>query len=101
MAKLPQHLRIEMTIVESGARLDLGEIDGALRTLERAPLRSISREDWGVRLRYAYAQTLAAAGRADEALEWFHRTVAIDSHEITDAPDRIAALEAEGAGSDK
>jgi tetratricopeptide (TPR) repeat protein len=101
VAKLPQHLRIEMTIVESGARLDLGEVDGALRTLERAPLRSISREDWVVRLRYAYAHTLVAAGRLDEALEWFHRTVAIDSNEITDAPDRIAALEAEGAGSDQ
>jgi tetratricopeptide (TPR) repeat protein len=101
VAKLPQHLRIEMTIVESGARLDLGETDGALRTLERAPLRSISREDWVVRLRYAYAHTLEAAGRRDEALEWFHRTVAVDANEITDAPDRIAALEAEGAGSDQ
>jgi tetratricopeptide (TPR) repeat protein len=101
VAKLPQDLRIEMTIVESGARLDLGEVDGALRTLERAPVRSISREDWVVRLRYAYAHTLAAAGRPEEALEWFHRTVAIDAHEITDAPERIAALEAEGAGSDQ
>jgi tetratricopeptide (TPR) repeat protein len=101
VAKLSQDLRIEMTIVESGARLDLGEVDGALRTLEKAPLRSISREDWVVRLRYAYAHTLAAAGRADEALEWFHRTVAVDSNEITDAPERIAALEAEGAGSDE
>jgi tetratricopeptide (TPR) repeat protein len=100
VAKLPQHLRVEMTIVEAGARLDLGEVDGALRTLERAPLRSISREDWVVRLRYAYASTLAAAGRSDEALEWFHRTVAIDGNEITDAPDRIAELEAAGAGAD-
>lgn len=100
VAKLRPDLRIEMTIVEAGARLDLGEADGALRTLERAPLRSVSREDWVVRLRYAYAHTLAAAGRADDALEWFHRTVAIDGNEITDAPDRIAQLEEAGAGSD-
>lgn len=98
--KLPQDLKIEMTIVEAGARLDLGEVDGALRTLERAPLKSIAREEWVVRLRYAYAHTLVAAGRKDEALEWFHRTMAIDSNQITDAPDRVAELEAQGAGSD-
>ena len=34
--------------------------DGALRTLERAPLRSVTREDWLVRLRYAYADTCCA-----------------------------------------
>jgi tetratricopeptide (TPR) repeat protein len=98
--KLSQALRIEMTIVEAGARLDLGETAGALRTLERAPLRSVTREDWLVRLRYAYAHTLAAAGRRDEALEWFHRTVGIDGDEITDAEERIAELEKTGAGSD-
>jgi tetratricopeptide (TPR) repeat protein len=98
--KLSQSLRIEMTIVEAGARLDLGETAGALRTLERAPLRSVTREDWLVRLRYAYAHTLAAAGRPDEALEWFHRTVGIDGKEITDAADRISELEAAGAGAD-
>ena len=44
-----------------------------------------------VRLRYAYADTLLAAGRTDDALEWFHRTVAIDSDEITDAAERVDA----------
>ena len=74
-----------MTIVEAGARRDLGELDAALRTLENAPLRSKTRADWVVRLRYAYADTLHAAGRTPEALEWFHRTIAIDSDQITDA----------------
>ena len=31
----------------------------------------------------------AGAGRRDEALEWFHRTVGIDGDEITDAEERI------------
>ena len=53
-----------------------------------------------MRLRYAYAHTLAAAGRPDEALEWFHRTVGIDGNEITDAAERISELEAAGAGAD-
>lgn len=86
-------LKAEVTIVEAGARRDLGELDAALRTLENAPLRSQSRADWVVRLRYAYADTLLAAGRRGDALEWFHRTVAVDADEITDAADRVGELE--------
>jgi tetratricopeptide (TPR) repeat protein len=91
--KLPQDQRIEMTIVEAGARFEMGETDGALRTLEAAPLRSIAREDWVVRLRYAYADLLLKAGRRDDAVEWFHRTAGIDGQQITDAAERIEELE--------
>jgi hypothetical protein len=90
---LPQDQRIEMTIVEAGARFEMGETDGALRTLEAAPLRSIAREDWVVRLRYAYADLLLKAGRRDDAVEWFHRTAGIDGHQVTDAAERIEELE--------
>lgn len=85
--------KAEMTIVEAGARRDLGQLDAALRTLELAPLNSKSRSSWVVRLRYAYADTLEAAGRENDALAWFHRTQAIDSDEITDAAERAEALE--------
>lgn len=85
--------KAEMTIVEAGARRDLGQVDAALRTLELAPLSSGSREPWVVRLRYAYADTLEAAGRAQEALEWFHRAHAVDSAEVTDAAARAKELE--------
>ena len=70
----------------------LGSID-PLRTLELAPLQSKSREPWVVRLRYAYADTLEAAGRGTDALTWFHRTHAIDSQQLTDAAARAEALE--------
>ncbi|MEP7091029.1 MAG: hypothetical protein ABI776_13085 [Nocardioidaceae bacterium] len=93
VAGFEPELKAEMTIVEAGARRDLGELDAALRTLENAPLRSQSRADWVVRLRYAYADTLLAAGRAEDALEWFHRTVAVDGDEITDAEERTVELE--------
>lgn len=93
VAGLPPDLQAEMTIVEAGARRDLGEYDAAVRTLEGAPLRSRSRADWVVRLRYAYADSLLAAGRRDEAIQWFHRTVGIDGDGITDAAERIAELE--------
>ena len=85
--------KAEMTIVEAGARRDLGQLDAALRTLELAPLSSKSRASWVVRLRYAYADTLEAAGRDQEALAWFHRTHAIDSEQLTDADARAEALE--------
>ena len=94
VAKFPAPAKAEMTIVEAGARRDLGQHDAALRTLELAPLNSKSREPWVVRLRYAYADTLEQAGRERDALTWFHRTNAIDSEDITDAAERASALEA-------
>ncbi|GAA3823137.1 tetratricopeptide repeat protein [Nocardioides panacisoli] len=93
VAKFPTAAKAEMTIVEAGARRDLGQFDAALRTLELAPLNSKSRESWVVRLRYAYADTLEQSGREQDALTWFHRTNAIDSEEITDAAERAAQLE--------
>lgn len=93
VANFPAPAKAEMTIVEAGARRDLGQFDAALRTLELAPLNSKSRDAWVVRLRYAYADTLEQAGRAEDALNWFHRTEAIDGDQLTDAGQRAAALE--------
>jgi tetratricopeptide (TPR) repeat protein len=93
VARFAPAAKAEMTIVEAGARRDMGQLDAALRTLELAPLASKSRESWVVRLRYAYADTLEAAGRETEALAWFHRTTAVDSDELTDAAARAEALE--------
>jgi tetratricopeptide (TPR) repeat protein len=93
VAKLPVDQRTEMTIVEAGARFDLGEVEGALRTLENAPLKAETRADWVVRLRYAYADLLLQAGRREQAVEWFHRTAGIDGSGVTDAAERIEELE--------
>jgi tetratricopeptide (TPR) repeat protein len=93
VARFRPEAKAEMTLVEAGARRDLGQLDAALRTLELAPLQSKSREPWVVRLRYAYADTLESAGRETDALAWFHRTQAIDSLELTDAADRAEAIE--------
>jgi tetratricopeptide (TPR) repeat protein len=93
VASFKPDAKAEMTIVEAGARRDLGQVDEAIRALEHAPLNSKSRESWVVRLRYAYADALEEAGRRTEALTWFHRTEAIDGAELTDAAERAAALE--------
>ena len=99
LAKSPAVVRFapeakaEMTLVEAGARRDLGQLDAALRVLEHAPLNSKTREPWVVRLRYAYADTLLEAGREKDALAWFHRTHAIDAEQLTDAETRADDLE--------
>ena len=86
-------LLAEVLIVEAGARRDRGELDAALRTLENGPLNSKSRAPYVARVRYAYAETLLAAGRPAEAMEWFHRTEAVDADEITDAGARALEIE--------
>ncbi|GAB3019870.1 hypothetical protein GCM10011376_28570 [Nocardioides flavus (ex Wang et al. 2016)] len=93
VANFSSEAKAEMTLVEAGARRDMGQLDAALRTLELAPLTSKSRSAWVVRLRYAYADTLEAAGRESDALAWFHRTHAIDSEELTDSAERADLLE--------
>ncbi|WP_107705848.1 tetratricopeptide repeat protein [Nocardioides allogilvus] len=93
VANFAPDAKAEMTLVEAGARRDMGQLDAALRTLELAPLMSKSRSPWVVRLRYAYADTLEVAGREADALAWFHRTNAIDSEQLTDAAERAELLE--------
>ncbi len=92
-AQLDDSGQVELSIVMAGARRDLGQAEAAAHLLETESLHSKSREPWVARLRYAYADTLLDLGRTEEAVEWFHRVVAVDGNHLTDAEDRIAALE--------
>jgi hypothetical protein len=47
-------------------------------------------DEWALRLRYAYADALDAAGRKDEAREWFAKCAELDEEEFTDAAERAA-----------
>jgi tetratricopeptide (TPR) repeat protein len=85
--RLAKPEEIEMRIVASGARRDLGEFDAAVVTLTCKELKN-EEEEWAVRLRYAYADALAAAGRSDEAKQWFAKCAEIDADEFTDASER-------------
>ncbi|HEY7042336.1 MAG TPA: tetratricopeptide repeat protein [Nocardioidaceae bacterium] len=93
VAELDEAGQIEMKIVESGARRDLGDAKAAIRTLDGKELRSRSRAPWVARLRYAYAEALLADGQADRAREWFERAAGVDTGGHTDAADRVAALD--------
>jgi Flp pilus assembly protein TadD len=76
-----------MRIVAAGARRDLGEFDAAVVTLTCKELNNET-DEWAVRLRYAYADALDAAGRKDEAREWFVKCAELDVEESTDASER-------------
>lgn len=91
--RLDRESQVELRIVAAGARADLGQLDAAVVTLQCKELTADSREPWAARLRYAYADALMAAGRPEDALLWFHRAASVDSQGVTDADDRIAALE--------
>jgi tetratricopeptide (TPR) repeat protein len=82
----------EMRIVAAGARSDLGQLDQALATLSTPPIDTARTGQTPARLCYAYADTLLALGRDDEAVQWFLRAAAADVDGVTDAEDRVAEL---------
>ena len=86
---LPLDIRIELAIVASGARRDLGEFDAAVLALQLPELMNKVEGEWAPRLWYAYADALHAAGRREEAIEWFAAAAEIDDDEETDAMERL------------
>ena len=92
--------RVEMRIVAAGARMDMGNLDAALATLQCPDLTVTSVEPWSARIRYAYADVLEQMGRTEEALEWFHRAAAVDADMLTDSDQRVRKLEGKSSDSD-
>ncbi|MBB3604199.1 tetratricopeptide (TPR) repeat protein [Mycolicibacterium sp. BK556] len=82
----------ELRIVAAGARADLGQLEQALAVLT-SPQPDPSRTgSTAARLFYAYAETLLALDRGDEALQWFINAAAADIDGVTDAEDRVSEL---------
>src|SRR6201996_5097171 len=74
----------ELRIVAAGARSDLGQLEQALTVLSTPQLEPGRTGSTAARLFYAYADTLLALGRDDEALQWFLRSAAADIDGVTD-----------------
>ncbi|WP_345648349.1 hypothetical protein [Streptomyces siamensis] len=91
--KLDKAGQVEMRLVAAGARRDMDQLDAAIVTLQSPELASNSVQPWTARLRYAYADALLAAGREDQAREWFAKAVESDKDGSTDASDRLAELD--------
>ena len=92
VATLTESDRIELAIVVSGVRRDLGQDDAALIALQLPALKRPAKA--GVfRLHYAYADALLALGRVDEAREWFVKAVDGDVDLETDAVERLEQID--------
>ena len=76
----------------AGARADLGQMDQALAILSTPHLDPTRTGQTAARLFYAYAETLLALERGEEALQWFINAAAADVEGITDAEERITEL---------
>jgi tetratricopeptide (TPR) repeat protein len=90
--RLDAATRSELLIVVAGARRDLGQLDAALAVLARGGLDRTNPRLGAARLWYAYADALEAAGRTDEAANWFAAAAEQDVDDELDAADRAARL---------
>lgn len=95
--ELDPALRVEMIIVEAGARSDLGQEPEARRILTRAvEARTripVSLEGATARLRYALAAAQLKAGETAEARRWFASAAELDREGETDAAERLDELD--------
>lgn len=90
--RLDPQTHAELLIVVAGARRDLGQLDAALAVLERGGLDPARPRAGAVRVWYAYADALEAAGRREDAARWFAESAALDPEGELDAAERAAAL---------
>lgn len=90
---LDQATRVELVIVLAGARRDLGQVDAAVVLLQDPARRTTAKRPWAARLWYAYADMLLAAGREDQAREWFSTAADVDTDGETDAAERLLELD--------
>jgi len=92
-ASLTLDERIELAIVVSGIRRDLGQYEAAVVGLQLPQLNAASRQPWAARLFYAYAEALLAKGDETGALTWFGRAASADLQGETDADERLSELD--------
>ncbi|EFL08739.1 TPR-repeat-containing protein [Streptomyces sp. AA4] len=90
--RLTKSTQVELAIVAAGARRDLGQLDAAVVSLQGPDLQAGKRDPWSARLFYAYADNLEAAGRKEEAVQWFLNAAEADAEDETDAAERAADL---------
>lgn len=95
--ELDPESRVELAIVVAGAHHDLDDKDAALITLQDVLELPDVPEVNRLRLYYAYADALELVGRDDEAIEWFRKSAELDTENLMDIEDRIAALNGESA----
>ncbi|MER7074181.1 tetratricopeptide repeat protein [Terrabacter sp. NPDC000476] len=85
--------RVELAIVVSGIRRDMGQVDAAAAGLSDMVKRINPNRPSAARLFYAYADARLAAGDTGAAREWFARAADADHELTTDAAERLEELD--------
>ena len=85
--------KVELAIVVSGIRRDLGQLDAAAVALRIPAARLARRQPWAARLFYAQAEVELARGNEEGARDLFAQALEADTDLVTDAGERIAALD--------
>jgi hypothetical protein len=93
VSALSQEERVELVMVLSGARRDLGQADAAVLLLQEPARRTRRQRPWAARLWYALADALLDAGRPEEARSWFAASAEADDAGATDADERLLELD--------
>lgn len=84
--------RIELAVVVSGIRRDLGQYEAAVVGLQLPQLKVGSHQPWAARLFYAYADALLDKGDEAGAVSWFGHAADADVDGATDADERLSEL---------
>jgi tetratricopeptide (TPR) repeat protein len=92
-ATLGAEERVELAIVVSGIRRDMGQTDAALAGLSDLVQRVRPTRPVAPRLYYAYADAALALGDSATAREWFSRAADADHDLTTDAAERLDELD--------
>jgi tetratricopeptide (TPR) repeat protein len=85
--------RVELAIVVSGIRRDLGQSDAAVAGLADLSRRISPNRPSAARLYYAYADAKLAVRDVEGAREWFSRAADADHELTTDAAERLDELD--------
>lgn len=91
--RLDRATRVELSVIESGARRDMGQYDAAVVALQGPELQVRGQQPYSARLFYAYADALRDADRSAEADMWLARAAEADTSGDTDAGERLAELD--------
>ena len=89
---LGQEEQIELLIVGSGIRRDMGQPQAAVLALQ-GQVDKVKNKPWAARVWYAYADALLEVGREEDARAWFAKAAVSDQDGETDAVERVEALD--------
>lgn len=90
--QLGQEEQIELLIVGSGIRRDMGQPQAAVLALQ-GQVGKVANRPWAARVWYAYADALLEVGRQDDARSWFAKAAVADQDGETDAVERVEELD--------